>query len=71
MTTARRTTMTMTTEGHDHDQLRRRTTDLIFDVIAGTVVHLAPVSAELVAGLWVATFTTLLEHGLKGIAAEN
>lgn len=44
------------------------TTDLIFDVIAGTVVHRALVSAEPVDGLWVATFTSLLMHGLKGVA---
>ncbi|MER7763065.1 TetR/AcrR family transcriptional regulator [Streptomyces sp. NPDC097619] len=42
------------------------TTDLIFDVIAGTVVHRALVSAEPVDELWVATFTALLMHGLKG-----
>ncbi|MEV7416941.1 TetR/AcrR family transcriptional regulator [Streptomyces sp. NPDC089919] len=44
------------------------TTDLIFDVIAGTVVHRALVSAEPVDELWVATFTQLLMYGLKGAA---
>ncbi|MCB5165204.1 TetR/AcrR family transcriptional regulator [Streptomyces bambusae] len=48
--------------------LAGHTTDLIFDVIAGTVVHRALVSSEPVDGLWVTAFTTLLMHGLKGAA---
>lgn len=44
------------------------TTDLIFDVIAGTVVHRALVSSEPVDELWVAMFTSLLMHGLRGPA---
>ncbi|MFJ6936617.1 TetR/AcrR family transcriptional regulator [Streptomyces sp. NPDC101132] len=52
----------------EDDALAGHTTDLIFDVIAGTVVHRALVSAEPVDELWVATFTALLMHGLKGAA---
>ncbi|MBW5483126.1 TetR/AcrR family transcriptional regulator [Streptomyces bambusae] len=48
--------------------LADRATDLIFDVIAGTVVHRALVSAEPVDELWVAAFTALLMHGLQGTA---
>ncbi|MFE9257489.1 TetR/AcrR family transcriptional regulator [Streptomyces sp. NPDC006879] len=47
-------------------ELAGRATDLIFDVIAGTVVHRALVSAEPVDELWTATFTALLVHGLRG-----
>ncbi|MFF3211710.1 TetR/AcrR family transcriptional regulator [Streptomyces sp. NPDC002886] len=46
--------------------LAAHTTDLIFDVIAGTVVHRALVSSEPVDELWVATFTALLMYGLQG-----
>jgi AcrR family transcriptional regulator len=38
--------------------------DLIFDVIAGSVVHRALVSAEPVDAAWAASFTTLLLGGL-------
>ncbi|MFD9677304.1 TetR-like C-terminal domain-containing protein, partial [Streptomyces sp. NPDC059981] len=41
-------------------------TDLIFDVIAGTVVHRALVSCEPVDEVWVSAFTALLMHGLRG-----
>lgn len=41
-----------------------RATDLIFDVIAGSVVHRALVSAEPVDAAWAASFTTLLLGGL-------
>ncbi|MFJ2670917.1 TetR/AcrR family transcriptional regulator [Streptomyces sp. NPDC087525] len=41
-----------------------RTADLIFDVIAGAVVHRALVSAEPVDQEWARTFTTLLLDGL-------
>ncbi|WP_424211729.1 TetR/AcrR family transcriptional regulator [Streptomyces sp. BI20] len=51
--------------------LAARTTDLIFDVIAGTVVHRALVSAESVDAEWVAAFTALLMHGLRGAAADT
>ncbi|CAL9546067.1 putative HTH-type transcriptional regulator [Streptomyces sp. enrichment culture] len=50
------------------DALAERTTDLIFDVIAGTVVHRALVSSEPVDDLWAASFTALLMHGLRGSA---
>ncbi|MFJ1579454.1 TetR/AcrR family transcriptional regulator [Streptomyces sp. NPDC088182] len=45
-----------------------RTADLIFDVIAGAVVHRALVSAEPVDQEWARTFTTLL---LDGLAAAH
>ncbi|MFE9650035.1 TetR/AcrR family transcriptional regulator [Streptomyces sp. NPDC006365] len=41
-----------------------RTTDLIFDVIAGAVVHRALVSAESVDTDWTRSFTVLLLNGL-------
>ncbi|MEF2527232.1 MULTISPECIES: TetR/AcrR family transcriptional regulator [Streptomyces] len=50
------------------EALAERTTDLIFDVIAGTVVHRALVSSEPVDDLWAASFTALLMHGLRGAA---
>lgn len=47
-----------------------RTADLIFDVIAGAVVHRALVSAEPVDADWVQRFTALLLGGL-GAAAQT
>ncbi|MDH6627553.1 AcrR family transcriptional regulator [Streptomyces sp. LBL] len=41
-----------------------RTADLIFDVIAGAVVHRALVSAEPIDPEWTQAFTTLLLNGL-------
>ncbi|MDT9689782.1 TetR/AcrR family transcriptional regulator [Streptomyces sp. P9(2023)] len=46
-----------------------RTDDLIFDVIAGAVVHRALVSAEPVDEAWVKRFTALLLGGLSAAAA--
>ncbi|MEU5955412.1 TetR/AcrR family transcriptional regulator [Streptomyces sp. NPDC047525] len=46
-----------------------RTADLIFDVIAGAVVHRALVSAEPVDEDWAARFTLLLLGGLAAAAA--
>ncbi|GAA0387558.1 TetR/AcrR family transcriptional regulator [Streptomyces luteireticuli] len=43
-----------------------RTADLIFDVIAGAVVHRTLVSAEPVDGEWARGFTALLIGGLMG-----
>lgn len=43
-----------------------RTADLIFDVIAGAVVHRTLVSAEPVDGEWARGFTALLIGGLAG-----
>ncbi|MFE5935724.1 TetR/AcrR family transcriptional regulator [Streptomyces sp. NPDC056470] len=45
------------------------TDDLIFDVIAGAVVHRALVSAEPVDAAWVQRFTALLIGGLGAAAA--
>ncbi|MFF2063976.1 TetR/AcrR family transcriptional regulator [Streptomyces sp. NPDC058200] len=45
-----------------------RTTDLVFDVIAGAVVHRALVSAEPVDQEWARSFTALLLGGLAGQA---
>lgn len=54
----------------EDESLADRTTDLIFDVIAGTVVHRALVSSEPVDALWAATFTALLMHGLRNPDAD-
>ncbi|MEV6385804.1 TetR/AcrR family transcriptional regulator [Streptomyces sp. NPDC051773] len=43
-----------------------RTVDLIFDVVAGAVVHRTLVSAEPADETWAQGFTTLLLHGLRG-----
>ncbi|MFE7587579.1 TetR/AcrR family transcriptional regulator [Streptomyces gardneri] len=45
------------------------TDDLIFDVIAGAVVHRALVSAEPVDGEWVTRLSALLVGGLGAVAA--
>ncbi|MFI5799372.1 TetR/AcrR family transcriptional regulator [Streptomyces sp. NPDC051677] len=45
-----------------------RTADLIFDVIAGAVVHRSLVSAEPVDAEWARTFTILLLNGLTSSA---
>ncbi|MCT4354347.1 TetR/AcrR family transcriptional regulator [Streptomyces sp. Je 1-79] len=47
------------------------TDDLIFDVIAGAVVHRALVSAEPVDAAWVQRFTALLLGGLGAAAAQG
>ncbi|MGV9938434.1 TetR/AcrR family transcriptional regulator [Streptomyces sp. NPDC003401] len=46
-----------------------RTIDLIFDVVAGAVVHRTLVSAEPADEEWVRAFTRLLLHGLAGSLA--
>lgn len=48
-----------------------RTADLIFDVIAGAVVHRALVSAEPVDADWAQRFTVLLVAGLGAAASER
>ncbi|MFF1380336.1 TetR/AcrR family transcriptional regulator [Streptomyces sp. NPDC058308] len=48
-----------------------RTADLIFDVIAGAVVHRALVSAEPVDEEWARRFTLLLLGGLAAAAAQS
>ncbi|MEU8954611.1 TetR/AcrR family transcriptional regulator [Streptomyces sp. NPDC048518] len=48
-----------------------RTADLIFDVIAGAVVHRALVSAEPVDEEWARRFTLLLLGGLAAAAAQG
>ncbi|ULR53439.1 TetR/AcrR family transcriptional regulator [Streptomyces deccanensis] len=45
-----------------------RTVDLIFDVVAGAVVHRTLVSAEPADETWAKAFTTLLLHGLRGVS---
>ncbi|MFD5038967.1 TetR/AcrR family transcriptional regulator [Streptomyces sp. NPDC058378] len=47
-----------------------RTADLIFDVIAGAVVHRALVSAEPVDADWAQRFTLLLLSGLRAAASQ-
>jgi AcrR family transcriptional regulator len=48
-----------------------RLVDLIFDVIAGAVVHRTLVSAEPVDQQWAEAFTTLLLHGLVAVSAPG
>jgi hypothetical protein len=45
-----------------------RTVDLIFDVVAGAVVHRTLVSAEPADEVWVRDFTRVLLVGLTGTA---
>ncbi|MZG01641.1 TetR/AcrR family transcriptional regulator [Streptomyces sp. SID5614] len=47
-----------------------RNADLIFDVIAGAVVHRTLVSAEPVDAVWASGFTSLLLLGLAGAQTE-
>ncbi|MFG3253095.1 TetR/AcrR family transcriptional regulator [Streptomyces sp. NPDC048172] len=47
-----------------------RIVDLIFDVIAGAVVHRALISAERIGTDWARNFTTLLLNGLAAASAE-
>lgn len=49
----------------------RRLVDLIFDVIAGAVVHRTLVSAEPVDTEWAQQFTTLLIHGLAAASSPG
>ncbi|QPP06490.1 TetR/AcrR family transcriptional regulator [Streptomyces bathyalis] len=46
-----------------------RLVDMIFDVIAGAVVHRTLVSAEPVDAEWASRFTTLILHGLVAASA--
>ncbi|KAA0935072.1 TetR/AcrR family transcriptional regulator [Streptomyces apricus] len=48
-----------------------RTVDLIFDMVAGAVVHRTLVSAEPVDQPWVQSFTRVLLLGLAGAAAPS
>ncbi|UUU24987.1 TetR/AcrR family transcriptional regulator [Streptomyces sp. DSM 40750] len=48
-----------------------RTTDLIFDVVAGAVVHRTLVSARPADEEWVRDFTRLLLLGIRGAAAPG
>ncbi|WP_328356734.1 TetR/AcrR family transcriptional regulator [Streptomyces sp. NBC_00445] len=52
-------------------EVAARTADLIFDVIAGAVVHRALVSAEPVDMEWAQDFTRLLLNGLNSSAATR
>lgn len=48
-----------------------RLVDLIFDVIAGAVVHRTLVSAEPVDAEWASRFTTLILHGLAAASSPS
>jgi AcrR family transcriptional regulator len=48
-----------------------RLVDLIFDVIAGAVVHRTLVSAEPVDAEWARRFTTLMLHGLAAASSDG
>lgn len=52
--------------GDDAEAAARRV-DMIFDVIAGAVVHRALVSGEPIDAAWARRFTTLLLNGLAGL----
>ncbi|SDJ76091.1 DNA-binding transcriptional regulator, AcrR family [Streptomyces indicus] len=49
------------------DEAAARTADLIFDVVAGAVVHRSLVSAEPVDRAWAASFVRLLLNGLTHV----
>lgn len=53
----------------DDPRTAARNTDLIFDVVAGAVVHRTLVSAEPVDAEWARLFTVLLVSGLRSLAA--
>ncbi|MFI0736764.1 TetR/AcrR family transcriptional regulator [Streptomyces sp. NPDC021100] len=55
----------------DEPAVAARTADLIFDVIAGAVVHRTLVSAEPVDAEWARGFTALLIGGLAGAGAAS
>lgn len=48
-----------------------RNTDLIFDVVAGTVLHRTLVSAEAVDGEWARNFAALVVGGLASVGAPH
>jgi AcrR family transcriptional regulator len=54
--------------GPEGEAAAARSVDLIFDVIAGAVVHRALVSGEPVDADWARDFTTLLVSGLTALA---
>ncbi|MFJ6747364.1 MULTISPECIES: TetR/AcrR family transcriptional regulator [unclassified Streptomyces] len=53
--------------GHDGEAAAAETVGLIFDVIAGAIVHRTLVSAEPVDGAWAHQFSTVLMSGLGGL----
>ena len=53
--------------GHDGEAAAAATVGLIFDVIAGAIVHRTLVSAEPVDGAWAHQFSTVLMTGLGGL----
>ncbi|ATW50636.1 TetR/AcrR family transcriptional regulator [Streptomyces peucetius] len=53
----------------DDPRAAARNTDLIFDVVAGAVVHRTLVSAEPVDAEWARRFTALLVSGLSSLTA--
>jgi AcrR family transcriptional regulator len=53
----------------DDPRAAARNADLIFDVIAGAVVHRLLVSAEPVGPEWARDFSTLLLHGLAAVGS--
>jgi len=75
--------MSLVLEGRARAQLRgelppepdpeesARIVDLIFDIVAGTVVHRTLVSGKPADGQWVSDFTRILLLGLAGAARED
>lgn len=54
----------------EDEEAASATADLIFDVIAGAVVHRALVSAEPIDADWARRFTALLLAGLEAAASS-
>jgi AcrR family transcriptional regulator len=52
------------------EEMARAAVDIIFDTVAGTVVHRMLVSGEPATTEWISAFTTLLLHPLTEIAGQ-
>lgn len=63
--------LTPDTTGEDGERAAARNMDLIFDVIAGAIVHRTLVSGEPVDAEWGRDFTALFLGGLTGLAGPG
>ncbi|KOG39416.1 TetR family transcriptional regulator [Streptomyces decoyicus] len=59
------------TPGEEGEQVAARNMDLIFDVIAGAIVHRTLVSGEPVDAAWGRDFTALFLTGLSGLGDQR
>lgn len=59
------------TAGEEGERAATRNMDLIFDVIAGAIVHRTLVSGEPVDAAWGRDFTTLFLTGLGGLGTQD